>query len=97
MIRTLLPLAVLASAGCTQQRSVAELPAAPAGACTSDGLASLLGKQRGDAAAADAMRLSGARTLRWIEPGMAVTMDYREDRLNLHLSADGKIESARCG
>lgn len=40
---------------------------------------------------------SRARTVRWIEPGMAVTMDYRADRLNGELDADGVIETLRCG
>ena len=100
MIRPLIPFAALACVGCTQvppQAAVPAPPATPAGACTNEGLASLIGKQRSEAVAAQALQLSGAKALRWIEPGMAVTMDYREDRLNLHLSADGKIQSARCG
>jgi hypothetical protein len=28
---------------------------------------------------------------------MIVTMEYRADRLNLHVGADGRIGSARCG
>lgn len=40
---------------------------------------------------------SRARTVRWIEPGMPVTMDFRSDRLNGELDADGVIEALRCG
>ena len=40
---------------------------------------------------------SEARTIRWIEPGMAVTMDYRGDRLNAELDEDGVIRALRCG
>jgi hypothetical protein len=40
---------------------------------------------------------SRARAVRWIEPGMAVTLDYRADRLNGELDADGVIETLRCG
>lgn len=96
MIRTLIPLAALACVGCVQERPQADLPVATAGACTTERLASLVGKQRSEATAAEALRLSGAKTLRWIEPGMAVTMDYREDRLNLHVTAGGTIERAAC-
>ena len=104
MIRSLLPVAALACAACTQgpsqqehpQTSEIAPPAVPAGTCTKDGLATLIGKTRSEAVAAEALRISGAKTLRWIEPGMAVTMDYREDRLNLHLDAQGKIERTGC-
>lgn len=40
---------------------------------------------------------SGARSIRWISPGMAVTMDYRADRLNAELDEDGAIVRLTCG
>ena len=40
---------------------------------------------------------SGAQSIRWIEPGMAVTMDFRTDRLNAELDQDGVITAMRCG
>lgn len=104
MIRLLLPVAALACAACTPQAPVQEHPqateiappAVPAGTCAQNGPATLVGKTRSEAVAAEALRLSGARTLRWIEPGMAVTMDYREDRLNLYVDAQVKIERTSC-
>ena len=98
MIRMILPLAALAAAGCTYgERPQAAAPSPPAGKCVADGLAGLNGKTRSEAVAAEALRLSGAKALRWISPGMAVTMDFREDRLNLDLDAEGKIVRAHCG
>lgn len=35
--------------------------------------------------------------IRWIKPGTAVTQDLRPDRLNVILSADGRILTMRCG
>jgi hypothetical protein len=35
--------------------------------------------------------------VRWITPGMMVTMDYRADRVNLHLGTDDRVGSVRCG
>ena len=35
--------------------------------------------------------------VRVIKPGMAVTMDYREDRVNLDVDADNRILKVRCG
>ncbi|HEU0153516.1 MAG TPA: I78 family peptidase inhibitor [Arenimonas sp.] len=34
---------------------------------------------------------------RVIAPGMAVTMDYREDRVNLDVDAENRITAVRCG
>ncbi|MER1968630.1 I78 family peptidase inhibitor [Castellaniella sp. GW247-6E4] len=34
---------------------------------------------------------------RVIHPKSAVTMDYRQDRLNVYVGEDGKIEKVTCG
>lgn len=39
----------------------------------------------------------GDRRVRYISPGDAVTQDYRVDRLNVELGADGRISRLRCG
>jgi len=40
---------------------------------------------------------SGSRSVRVIKPGMMVTMDYREDRINIHVDAENVITSVKCG
>jgi hypothetical protein len=35
--------------------------------------------------------------MRVIEPGMAMTMDYRPDRINFELDEDDRIATVRCG
>ncbi|MDP5278478.1 I78 family peptidase inhibitor [Sphingomonas sp. DG1-23] len=98
MIRLAFPLIALAAGACTYgERPQAEAPPALAGKCVADGLAGLNGKKQSEAVAKEALRLSGAKTIRWIAPGMAVTMDYREDRLNLNTDEQGKIIRAHCG
>jgi len=42
-------------------------------------------------------RRSGARRVRWIQPGDAVTMDYIPERLNVHLDERGIIQRFACG
>ncbi len=60
-------------------------------------LGPLVGRARSEALGAEAQRLSGAGRLRWIRPGDAVTMDYRTDRLNIHLDAQDRVEHFSCG
>ena len=40
---------------------------------------------------------ANARHVRVVKPGMAVTMDYRIDRLTVMLDDNGRIESISCG
>ena len=46
---------------------------------------------------AQLLRASGARVIRWVQPGMMVTMDYREDRLTVRLASNNRITTASCG
>ncbi len=47
----------------------------------------LLGHAWSEELAGEAQRLAGARAVRPLRPGQVVTMEYRVDRLNLHLDA----------
>ncbi|MBQ1499282.1 MAG: hypothetical protein IIZ38_13295 [Sphingomonas sp.] len=96
MIRLALPLAaaLLALAGCAPKGPPRAVPGVE---CNAERLGGLNGKPRGPEAEGEALRLSGAKTIRWLAPDAAATMDFRPDRLNLHLDADGKIASAHCG
>lgn len=38
-----------------------------------------------------------SKGVRVIKPGMAVTMDYREDRVNIDVDANNKVVAIRCG
>lgn len=65
--------------------------------CDASRAQGLVGQPASQDLGARALRLTGSRTLRWIRPGDAVTMDYREDRLNIHLDARGRVERLTCG
>lgn len=69
----------------------------PMGACNADAVQSLVGQASSEASTEQARMDSGAASVRVLSPGDAATMDYREDRLNIMLDADGVIESVRCG
>ncbi|GAB3044044.1 I78 family peptidase inhibitor [Stenotrophomonas tumulicola] len=65
--------------------------------CHADTLPALVGKTANQEVIDKAVRDSGARTARVVKPGMAVTMDFREDRITISVDADNKIERASCG
>ncbi|MGE0178529.1 MAG: I78 family peptidase inhibitor [Sphingomonas sp.] len=67
------------------------------GPCAANRLGSLIGRPFSDSLRTEALRGSGARTARVIRPGDVVTMDYRADRLNIHLTASDEVERFACG
>lgn len=95
-MRSKIAMVTLALAGCAA--APANPPATdPASACRNDALAGFVGQPATSEVGAQMLAASGARALRWVTPGMAVTMDYRFDRLTVHLDANNRIESANCG
>ncbi len=69
-----------------------EKQAGEASACGAEKYQNLIG-----VAEADLDRSKLPEKLRIICAACMVTQDYVEDRLNIHLSADGKVGSLRCG
>lgn len=65
--------------------------------CSTARLDQYVGKAATVGLANAAMKRAGARTSRAIGPRQAVTMDYREDRLNIYMDASGKVERFSCG
>ena len=92
----IIPAFFLLAAACTTVPATPEAGGS-VGACAAEGLGELVGRPATQALGSEALRLSGARAVRWIRPGDAVTMDYREDRLNIHLDAEGRVERFACG
>lgn len=72
-------------------------PEAPVMTCDADKVQWTLGQVADEALVAKAKMQAGAERMRVIKPGMAVTMDYREDRLSLDVDADNKVTRAHCG
>ncbi len=95
-------LAALAAVGCAGTRpQTAEGPSGPReplpGCDAQAAAAVLIGRVRSATGEAQALERSGARSIRWIAPGEAVTMDYQPERLNVELDASGRVIRARCG
>jgi Peptidase inhibitor I78 family len=64
--------------------------------CGATKVASWVGKADTPVAREAIAKASGAKNIRWLTPGMAVTMDYRQDRLNANIDAGGKFTGFSC-
>lgn len=100
MIRLTLPLVSLSLIGCAPETPGYQVPppeTQQATPCGAEKLARFIGVARTDAISAEVASISGAKAIRWIAPGMAVTMDFREDRLNVRLDEKSVITTFVCG
>ena len=90
--------ALFTLAACTTAQGGDEgVPVKGEGACRSEQLNQFVGQKADAALGARMLEVSGARVLRWVAPGMAVTMDFREDRLTVSYDAGYVITQASCG
>ena len=86
------------SAACAPVPSAdAETPVQGEGSCDAAKARGLIGRAKSKALGAEALRLTGARALRWIPKVGVVTMDYREDRLNIQLDGRNRVATISCG
>lgn len=88
LMKKLFPL--LALAACTQAAPV--VPQPPQDTCNAADFALLVGQ---DATALETVLLLGK--VRVIRPGQAVTMDFRQERINFMIDEANRIEAIRCG
>lgn len=110
MSRIALPFAALLSlslSACNSTPSAAaaaEVPktenAAPTDAakqCDAANAQWAVGQAASQATVDKAVSDSGSSSARVIKPGQAVTMDFREDRLNIEVDAKNVVTAVRCG
>lgn len=106
MIRSqLATAAAFAFAGCSLQ-PVREAPAepppppqspVPGQSCSESNLHQFIGRERSPALESEMRRVSGAKVVRWVPPGTAITMDYSGDRLTVSLDSRNWVERLSCG
>jgi ABC-type amino acid transport substrate-binding protein len=77
--------------------AAAQPPATADDSCGAGKVAGYLGQLPTTDAIAEIQKTVGHTRIRTIRPGDAVTMDYREDRLNIEIGDDGRIRLLRCG
>ena len=96
MRRLVLP-ALLVTVGCAAAPAPEPVPVHGSGrGCNTSGLQDLVGRTANSQLAGEAQRRSGAATVRWLQPGQMVTMEFREDRLNISVE-NGRVTQLRCG
>jgi hypothetical protein len=66
-------------------------------ACDAAAVQNLVGQSYTEAVGKDAQARSKSKSMRLIRPGMAVTMDFRNDRLNVEVDDKSVITAVRCG
>lgn len=104
LLAAILPLAACSHAGgSSSPRSTAgdgSLPAKVSDGpqeCRPEALNAFTGKTADEATIKKLVADSGARNARVVKPGMAVTMDFRQDRVTVQVDAQNRIERASCG
>lgn len=98
-IRFFAAAAILPLAACSGGESPVEsTPPPPAETtCAADAAASYVGQTATADIGAAILKATGARTLRWGPPRSAMTMDYRQDRVNIMYDDAYKITQVTCG
>ena len=99
-MRNLTLLAALALAGCATQAPpvfVADNDPIVGATCRAAGLDQFNGRTASVETGRDLQRVSGAGVIRWVLPGMAVTMDFSPQRLTVQLDSANRIVRASCG
>ena len=82
----------LVTGGCIARIGSPSVASEPLGSCGADGLQALVGQP---ASVLETMRFG--QEMRLIRPGMAVTMDYSPDRLNITTDDQDIIDRVYCG
>ncbi|QZN79392.1 hypothetical protein LMF57_00450 [Stenotrophomonas sp. SI-NJAU-1] len=100
LLAAVLPLAACSHAGGNASADAGSLPAKVSDGpqeCRPEALDAFTGKTADEATIKKLVADSGARNARVVKPGMAVTMDFRQDRVTVQVDAQNRIERASCG
>ncbi|MEG0193378.1 MULTISPECIES: I78 family peptidase inhibitor [Stenotrophomonas] len=100
LLAAILPLAACSHAGGSSTAATDSLPAKVSDGpqeCKPEKLEAFTGKTADEATIKKLVADSGARNARVVKPGMAVTMDFRQDRVTVQVDAQNRIERASCG
>ena len=88
----------LSLAACAANTPTTPEPAPPmAAACDASKVQSAVGQIASQDVVDKVVQDSGSSTSRVLKPGQPMTMDYREDRVNIHVDDKNTITEVKCG
>lgn len=90
-------LVLLPLAACTVAQSDATAMGEPVGTCRREPLAQFIGQPASQELGSRMLMASGAKIIRWVPQGGAVTMDFNPSRLTVQLDGTNRVETANCG
>jgi hypothetical protein len=67
------------------------------GTCHGEALDTFVGREATPTTLAELQRASGAKSMRVVQPGMMITMEFSPERVTVQLAPGNKIERANCG
>ena len=89
---------LLSVGACATMPPPGDAPLPPTGGrCNAEGARFAIGREPTPDVVERARVESGSASVRVIRPGDVVTMDHRDDRLNLYVNERNAITGARCG
>lgn len=95
------PFGMLALAACATPEAEAPAPQPvappPSFICASEPVQYAIGQKTSVELGSKLVAESGSRTIRWLPPRSAATMDYRQDRLNVAYDDNMVITTINCG
>lgn len=89
--------AALALGACQTTKPAETGPTENADACGASKVSAFVGQELTAATRKAIQDRSGATNIRWIAPNTAVTMDYRQDRLNVNYNEQNVVHTITCG
>lgn len=97
-MRKLAVLGAVLIAGCTTAPAEPVVHGVtPGHKCVAEGTDRFTGQPGNSETGAAILKATHAASLRWAPPGYAITMDFREDRVTVHLGDDYKVTKVACG
>ena len=96
LLRTTLPIAALSLALAACATPIPPTNISPA-SCNAEAARWAIGRAPDAATVERARAETGSRSVRVLTPGMAATMDFVQDRLNIDVNDRGAITGLRCG